>query len=69
MAGEHDGMLRVRLCAAPVDGAANKELIAVLADALEVPSRAVEIVSGITSKTKQIRVSGASCERLQSLVE
>ena len=67
VAGEHDGALRVRVAAPPVDGAANEELIRFLARLLNVPSRDVEITSGQTSKLKQIRVRGASREQLENL--
>ena len=66
--GEHDGALRVRVAAPPVEGAANVELVRLLARALGVPSRAVEITSGHASKTKLVRVAGAKRERLLSLV-
>ena len=65
--GEHDGVLRVRIAAPPVDGAANEELLRVLARALDLPARDVEITSGHTSKVKQIRARGAKRERLESL--
>jgi uncharacterized protein (TIGR00251 family) len=66
--GEHDGALRVRVAAPPVEGAANEELVRTLARALGVPTRAVEITSGQASKTKLVRVAGAERERLLSLV-
>jgi len=66
--GEHDGALRVRVAAPPVEGAANAELARTLARALNVPTRAVEITSGHASKTKLVRVAGATQERLLSLV-
>ncbi|MGE3491014.1 MAG: DUF167 domain-containing protein [Vicinamibacterales bacterium] len=56
--GIRDGALRVRLAAAPVDGAANAELIAVLADALHLPKRSIQIVNGERSRTKRVRVDG-----------
>ena len=59
-AGEHDGALKVRVAAPPVEGAANAELTRFLAKRLGVPQRAVEIVGGHTSKTKVLRVEGAS---------
>jgi uncharacterized protein len=65
--GEHDGSLRVRLAAPPVDGAANEELVRVLARAFDVPARDVEITSGHTSKVKQIRARGAAREQLENL--
>jgi uncharacterized protein (TIGR00251 family) len=66
--GEHDGALRVRVAAPPVEGAANEELVRTLARALGVPQRSVEIVSGHASKTKLVRVAGVERERLLSLV-
>jgi uncharacterized protein len=65
--GCHDGALRVRVAAPPVDGAANEELARTLAQALGVPRRAVEITGGHASKLKQVRVSGADCAKLESL--
>lgn len=47
----------VRLQAPPVEGAANDELIAVLAKALGVPRRDVTIVSGDRSRDKRVRVA------------
>jgi uncharacterized protein (TIGR00251 family) len=65
--GEHDGALRVRVTAPPVEGAANEELRRTLARALNVPSRAVEITSGHASRLKQVRVHGAERRMLESL--
>jgi uncharacterized protein (TIGR00251 family) len=69
VAGEHDGALRVRVAAPPVDGAANEELLRTLARALCVPARDVEITSGHTSKLKQVRVQGITRETLNKLLE
>ena len=65
--GEHDGALRVRVAAPPVEGAANEELVRVLARALRLPARAVEITSGHASKVKQVLARGAAREQLESL--
>ena len=67
--GEHDGALRVRVAAPPVDGTANEELVRVLARALRLPARDVEIKSGHTSKVKQVRARGAAREQLESLAQ
>jgi uncharacterized protein (TIGR00251 family) len=67
IAGEHDGALRVRVAAPPVEGAANEELSRTLAHAFGVPARAVEIRRGHSSKTKLVCVAGASRQRLLSL--
>jgi len=62
--GEHDGALRVRIAAPPVDGAANEELVKTLAQAFNVSRRAVEITSGHNSKLKRVGVTGATPEML-----
>ena len=54
--GYSNGVLRVRLRAPPVEGAANEALIEFLADELGVSRRHVRIVSGIGSRNKVIEV-------------
>ena len=58
--GEHNGSLRVRIAAPPVDGAANDELIAVLAKRVKVPKSAVSITSGQSARLKQVRITNAT---------
>ncbi len=64
--GEHDGALRVRIAAPPVDGAANNELIRLLSQTFSVPRSAVEISAGESSKVKTVRISGVSASLLLS---
>ncbi|HST52369.1 MAG TPA: DUF167 domain-containing protein [Pyrinomonadaceae bacterium] len=66
-AGEHDGALKVRVAAPPVEGAANEELVRFLSREFGVPARDVEIKSGHASKSKVVRVRGATAEQLLSL--
>jgi uncharacterized protein (TIGR00251 family) len=66
IAGRRGDALLVRLHAAPVDGAANAELIEVLAEALGVPKRAVSIASGERSRRKRVRIEGVTNEMLSS---
>ena len=61
--GLHDGALRVRLCAPPVDGKANQLLIDWLAGELGVPKRAVRLVRGETSRRKWLEID-APIERV-----
>ena len=56
LAGTRGDALLVRLQAPPVDGAANEELIAVLAAALGVPKRQLSIIAGARSRQKRVRV-------------
>jgi len=65
--GKHDGALKVRLAAPPVEGAANAELIRLLAKSLNLPQNAVEVISGFNSKRKIVRARGASDEQLEQL--
>lgn len=50
------GILRVRVTAPPVDGAANKAVTKLLASALGIPQRDVVLVSGATSRIKVFEV-------------
>lgn len=53
---EKGNYLKIKLKAAPVDGKANKELIKFLADRYQVAKSMVEIISGLTSKEKLVRI-------------
>ncbi|HTM04438.1 MAG TPA: DUF167 domain-containing protein [Vicinamibacterales bacterium] len=66
IAGVRDNLLLVRLNAPPVDGAANDELIALLAGVLGVPKRAVSIVTGTTARRKRVRITGVTADRAAS---
>ena len=67
--GFHDGALRVRIAAAPVDGAANAELIKLLAKKFGVAKSDVSITSGETSKNKRIRINNLSQSRLEASIK
>jgi uncharacterized protein (TIGR00251 family) len=69
IAGTRGNALLVRLHAAPVDGAANAELIEVLADALGVPKRAVSIVAGERIRQKRVRIEGLTLDFIRSKLE
>ncbi len=67
IAGIHGDALKVRLSAAPVDGAANVALVELLADALGVSRHAVRIVASATSRGKVVEVDGANVENIRRL--
>ncbi|HVJ46173.1 MAG TPA: DUF167 domain-containing protein [Luteolibacter sp.] len=52
-----DGSWLAQLKSPPVDGKANKELIALVADHFDCPKSSVTIKSGKTSQLKLIRIS------------
>lgn len=53
-----NGTLKVKLNSPPVDGEANKELIATLAEAFGKRKSDIRILRGETSKTKAVLVAG-----------
>ena len=64
--GEHDGSLRVRIAAPPVNGAANDELVRLLARTFSVPLSAINISAGHASKLKTVTVIGGKPSVLMS---
>jgi uncharacterized protein (TIGR00251 family) len=67
-AGLRDGALLVRLAAAPVDGAANEALIALLAKTLKIPKREITIISGERSRSKRVRIDGVDRQRALAIL-
>lgn len=68
LAGTRDDAVLVRLGAAPVDGAANAELIETLARAFDVSRRQVTIVSGERARHKRVRVEGVTASTVDAVV-
>lgn len=61
--------MRVRVSAPPVDGAANEELVRVLAKEFDVPRRAIEIVSGHSTRLKRVSIEGLAAAKLEVAVK
>lgn len=53
-----EGAIKARLTAPPVDGAANAALIALLAETLSLPKRAITLVRGATGRQKVVEIEG-----------
>jgi uncharacterized protein len=68
ISGILDGMLKVKVAAAPEKGKANKCLSEFLAKQLGIKKNAVIILSGQTSAVKQIRINGVSLNDLPKLL-
>jgi uncharacterized protein (TIGR00251 family) len=62
--GVLDGMLKVKVSAAPEKGKANQGLIEFLAKELGVKKNAISIVSGTRNPIKRVQVLGISAEEL-----
>lgn len=60
------GILRARVAARPVDGAANRALVELVASELGVPPSRVAIVRGATSRTKLIEIEAIGPDVVRS---
>jgi uncharacterized protein len=68
VAGLHDGRIKIRLAAPPVDGAANAELASFVASRLGIPKAQVRIVAGESSRRKLLEVDGVDAQTVQKLL-
>lgn len=62
------GQLKVWVTQAPTDGQANEGVIKALSDALRVAPSKLEIVRGLTSRVKTVRVEGMTLDEALSLL-
>lgn len=67
--GEHGDALKVRLCAPPVDGAANAALVEFLAETFALPRARVQLLSGATSRTKRVLLAGMVADEIRTKLE
>lgn len=56
--GVRDGVLHVRVHAAPADGAANAAVTRLIAAALDIPPTSVRVVSGVSARRKVLAIMG-----------
>ena len=56
--GREGDAYKVKVTSPPVQGMANKTLLALLAEKLGVPKRDIEIAAGKTSRIKTVRIYG-----------
>ena len=66
--GELGDALKIRLCAPPVEGAANSALIEFLSDTFSLPRARVQLLAGATSRNKRVLLSGLSSSAVQNLL-
>ena len=66
---QEDGTIKIRLMSPPVEGQANEELIAFLAEFLHVDQGNIEIVAGIDSRKKLVSVLNVQAEDIDRLVK
>ena len=63
-----DGRLRARLHSPPEGGAANDELVAMLARTFDLPRGAVAVVGGAQSRTKRVTLAGIDERRAAAVL-
>jgi uncharacterized protein (TIGR00251 family) len=56
LAGVNDGRLRIRVTAAPVDNAANRRMIALIAKEFGVAKSRVRLLAGATKRNKRVAI-------------
>lgn len=69
VAGAHGDRMKIRIKAPPVDGKANKELIAFLSKVMGVPKGSLSILRGLSSKQKDVLCEEGDLERISECFE
>jgi uncharacterized protein len=67
--GMHDGLIKVRVAAPPVEGAANQALVEFVAKRLRIPKSRVRVVSGLTSRRKVLEIDGVSQDAIAASLQ
>lgn len=67
--GTHDSALKISLTTPPVDGRANEALIAFLAETLRLPKARIVLMTGATSRSKTLRITGKSAAEVQAALD
>ncbi len=66
--GEHGGALKVTVTARPQDGAANKAIIEVLREVLDLKRSQIELIAGAASRDKRFLIRGLTRQKLEERV-
>ena len=66
--GLHNDALKLRLTTPPVEGRANKAVIAFIAKRLHLPKSSVSIKSGLQNRSKHVLILGCNEENVRQLL-
>ena len=69
VAGLQGEALKLRLTSPPVDGKANKAVLATLARLLDLPKSCLSLRSGLQSRTKTVRIENADEAQLRARLQ
>ena len=68
LAGLHNGAMKIRVTAPPVDDAANRAIIEFFSNLLDVPKYGIQILTGAKSRDKKIQIKGLKLSRFLEIV-
>jgi uncharacterized protein (TIGR00251 family) len=64
--GTHENAVKISLTTPPIEGRANEAVIAFLSDQLRIPKSRIAILTGATSRSKTLRITGKSAAEVQA---
>lgn len=67
--GLYDGALKITVCAPPVDGRANREIVQFLAKKLKISKSDVRVKSGLQSRRKSLELKNIRESEVRRLLE
>ena len=67
--GIHNGEIKIKITAPPIDGRANEGLIEYLSDLFDVPKRDIILVKGETGRHKTVDIAGVALEAARLLLK
>jgi uncharacterized protein len=68
IAGLHNGALKVRITAPPVDDAANRAIVEFISRLLDLPKSNVHILAGLKSREKTLQLKGITLNRFLEVI-
>ena len=66
--GEYNGALKISVTAPPENGKANSALIKLLSRLLRIPKSDVQIISGVASRNKRLKILGIGTADVDNLL-
>jgi uncharacterized protein len=69
ISGIHNGALKVKVTAPPVDDAANNAVIEYFSDLLGVSKSSLQIISGMKSREKILQIKGLPLSRFRAAIK
>lgn len=67
--GIHNGEIKIKITAPPIDGRANEGLVEYLSDLFDVPKRDIHLVKGETGRHKTVDIAGFELDAARLLLK